>query len=98
MKLYEIEVTQNSVLIEKRVALSVYNCIWSVIIPLCNNKREYFIVVTEKYFDQFGNCNVKYRKGTFSFCKSMKIDTTNKSFLEIEKELSDFFLAPNVSK
>ena len=92
MKLYEIEVTQNSVLIEKKVSLSVYNCICNIVTPLCKNKGKYFIVVTEKYFDQFGNCNVKYRKGTFSFCKSMKIQTAGKSFDEIEKELSEYFL------
>ena len=37
------------------------------------NETCFFVVIKKMYFDQFGHMQVKYKKGTFSYCKSETI-------------------------
>ena len=81
--MYKTEIYSNGTLLHigfgKTLFSSVNNCQYAFIAKTVQNKTngilttEFFVVIKKVYFDQFGNLQVKYKKGTYAYCKSQAI-------------------------
>ena len=81
--MYKTELYSNNKLLTigfgTHILASIEACQSSFIHETVKNKTNnifettFFVVTTKVYFDQFGRLRVKYKKGTFAYCKSQSI-------------------------